>query len=239
MEIIYIFFITILASMLGTMTGFGTSTVMIPILVLWLPPVETIFLVSIVHWFGNIWKVVLFKSGIHLKLILLFGASGLIASYLGAAITLEAGQVILLRVLGGFLVAYSLFLLLQQNFKIPATNSTALGGGALSGFFAGMFGIGGAIRSMFLTAFDLPKAVYIATAGAIGLLVDSTRIVTYVAGGTELSQRLWLGLLLFIPASFLGAQLAKRIVDRIPQSKFRWVVVTFLFAVGVKLIFWP
>ena len=38
--------------------------------------------------------------------------------------------------------------------------------------------------------------------------------------------------------TLLGAQIAKRVVDRIPQHKFRIVITVFLLAVGVKLIFW-
>ncbi len=118
-------------------------------------------------------------------------------------------------------------------------NAAALSGGALSGFFAGMFGIGGAIRSMFLSAFNLPKAVYIATAGAIGLLVDSTRIITYFTGSVILPDELWWGLFLFIPISFVGAKFAKHIVDKIPQDRFRSVIAIFLLLIGIKLIIWP
>jgi len=102
-----------------------------------------------------------------------------------------------------------------------------------------MFGIGGAVRGMFLSAFDLPKAVYIATAGAIGLLVDSTRIITYFTGGATLPERLWWSLLILIPVSFVGAEIAKKVVDRIPQNRFRIVVAVFLLGVGVKLLIWP
>jgi len=177
MEILYIAFLTLLAATIGTITGFGTSTLMIPVLVIFFPPAEAIFLVAIIHWFGNIWKVALFRSGFNMRLLLLFGVVGLVTSYLGAYISLGANEEILLRVLGAFLAGYALFVAFQSKFKIPAGNITALSGGALSGFFAGMFGIGGAIRSAFLSAFDLPKAVFISTAGAISLLVDSTRII--------------------------------------------------------------
>lgn len=238
MEILYIALLTLIAATIGTITGFGTSTIMIPVLVIFFPPVEAIFLVAIIHWFGDVWKIALFRKGFNLKLIALFGLIGLATSYIGAYISLGANQQILLRLLGVFLASYALFLIFQSRFKIPAGNVMALSGGALSGFFAGMFGIGGAIRSMFLSAFDLPKAVYIATAGAIGIMVDSTRIITYFAGGTTLPKELWYGLLLFIPTSFLGAQIAKRIVDTIPQNKFRIVVAAFLFIIGVKLIVW-
>lgn len=239
MEITYIALLTLVAGAIGTITGFGTSTLMIPVLVMFFSPVETIFLVSIIHWFGNIWKIALFRTGFNVRLLLVFGGVGLATSYLGAYLSLDANEQILLQLLGMFLAAYGVFLIFQAKFKLPASNSTALTGGALSGFFAGMFGIGGAIRGAFLSAFDLPKAVYIATAGAIGLLVDSTRIVTYVVGGATLPRELWYGLLLFIPVSFVGAQLAKKVVTKIPQNKFRFVIAVFLCLIGVKLMIWP
>ncbi|MBI4276559.1 sulfite exporter TauE/SafE family protein [Candidatus Uhrbacteria bacterium] len=246
MEILYIALLTLIAATMGTITGFGTSTIMIPVLVMFFPLAEAIFLVAIIHWFGDLWKVTLFRKGFNIRLLVLFGLVGLITSYLGAFISLGAHEQTLLRFLGAFIAGYALFLVFQGRFsakdgsasgwKIPAGNLMAVFGGALSGFFAGMFGIGGAIRSMFLSAFDLPKIAYIATAGAIGLLVDSTRIITYVTRGATLPRALWYGLILFIPMSFLGAQIAKKIVDRIPQNMFRIVVALFLLAIGVRLI---
>ncbi|EKD32948.1 MAG: hypothetical protein ACD_76C00109G0011 [uncultured bacterium] len=238
MEIILISILTLVASMVGTISGFGTSTIMVPVLILLLPPVEAIFLVSIIHWFGNIWKISLFRKGINIKLNLLFGIIGIVTSYIGASLMLGVDKSLLLVVLGAFLVMYSLFLMFWSKYKVPTTNTTALAGGALSGFFAGMFGIGGAIRGMFLSAFDLPKAVYIATAGSIGILVDSTRIITYFTSSTALPERLWWSLLIFIPVSFLGAGIAKKIVDKIPQNKFRIVVAIFIFAIGIKFLLW-
>lgn len=164
---------------------------------------------------------------------------GLATSYVGASVSLGAHEQILLRSLGAFLAGYALFLMFQSKFRIRAGDAAALSGGAVSGFFAGMFGMGGAIRGAFLSAFDLPKAVYIATSGAIGLLVDSTRIVTYVAGDATLPRELWYGLALFIPLSFLGAQIARKIVGKIPQGTFRTVVAVLLFAIGITLVLFP
>jgi hypothetical protein len=46
MEILYITLITILAGGVGTLTGFGTSTIMVPILLFFLPLPQTLFLVD-------------------------------------------------------------------------------------------------------------------------------------------------------------------------------------------------
>ena len=236
MEIIYIALLTILASGIGTLTGFGTSTIMVPVLLFFLPLPQTLLLVGIIHWFGDIWKIVFFKKGFNWKLILTFGIPGIAASYLGASIIFSVSQKLLSQILGGFLVTYVLFLFFKPRFKIPKSTISALSGGSLSGFFAGIFGVGGAVRGVFLSAFDLPKAVYISTAGAIALFIDLTRITTYLLNDVTLGRQFLLGFLLFIPASFIGAAAAKKIVDRIPQNKFRMVIVIFLFLIGLKFL---
>ncbi|MBN1786877.1 MAG: sulfite exporter TauE/SafE family protein, partial [Sedimentisphaerales bacterium] len=128
------------------------------------------------------------------------------------------------------------FLSIKPNFRLAKNNRNMVTGGALSGFFAGIFGVGGAVRSTFLTAFDLPKAMYIATAGAIALLIDSARIITYIKGGTRLESKLLYGMLIFIPVSFLGARIAKKIVDYIPQRSFRLFITIFLALVGLYFL---
>lgn len=239
MEIIYISLLTILASGVGTLTGFGTSTIMVPVLLLFYPLPDTLLLVGIIHWFGDIWKLLFFRKGIRWKLILGFGITGIVASFVGASLTFIAPKEILMRILGGFLVLYVVFLFFKSSFKLPQNNFTTIIGGSLSGFFAGLFGVGGAVRGMALTAFDLRKAVYIATAGAIALTVDTTRITTYLAGGSRLPETLMWGLIAFIPCSLLGAWFAKKIVNKIPQKYFRYVVASFLLIVGLKLAIFP
>ena len=239
MEIIYIAILTVFATGIGTLTGFGTSTIMVPVLLLFFPLAPTLLLVGIIHWFGDIWKIALFRQGVRWRLILLFGVPGVIFSFLGVRLVFAISGTLLSQTLGGFLVAYVVFLFLNPTFKFKQNSLTATIGGALSGFSAGIFGVGGEIRGAFLSVFDLSKAVYIATAGAIGLAIDSTRLVAYVAGGIRLSDFFLWGLILFIPASFLGAYFAKRVADKIPQKKFRMIIATFLLLIGIKLLVFP
>ncbi|MFP4015251.1 MAG: sulfite exporter TauE/SafE family protein [Chitinispirillaceae bacterium] len=239
MEISLITLVTIVAGAVGTLTGFGTSTIMVPVLLLFLPLSQTLLLVGVIHFFGNIWKILLFKKGLNWKLIFTFGAAGIVLSYLGSSLVFAAPEVLLSRILGGFFLAYVIFLFLEPNFRIKGSTLTALAGGGLSGFFAGIFGVGGAVRGAFLSAFDLPKAVYISTAGAIALFIDATRITNYILNEVTLENRLIWGFVLFIPASFAGAAAAKKIVDRIPQNKFRIVIAVFLLLAGLRLLIFP
>lgn len=146
MEILYITLLTVIAGGVGTLTGFGTSTIMVPVLLLFLPLAPTLLLVGIIHWFGDIWKIALFREGVRWRLILLFGAPGVILTFLGARLVFSVSETLLSRILGGFLVAYVAFLFFNPSFKFRQNALTAVTGGALSGFFAGIFGVGGAMR---------------------------------------------------------------------------------------------
>lgn len=230
--------LTIVAGGVGTLTGFGTSTIMVPVLLMFYSLPETLLLVGIIHWFGDIWKILLFKRGIRWALWLSFGVTGVLYSLWGATLSVTAPEELMSRVLGGFLILYVGFLFWKSSFKLPATTGIAGIGGAASGFLAGIFGVGGAVRSAFLAAFDLKKAVYIATSGAIAIVIDTVRIGTYLHGGARLEPILLWGMIAFIPASLIGAGVAKKVVERIPQRKFRFVVAAFLLLAGLRLLVW-
>jgi uncharacterized membrane protein YfcA len=239
MEIALILFVVVVASGIGTMTGFGASTIMVPVMLLFYSLPQTLFFVGIIHFFGNLWKLLLFRKGLNWRLILSFGIPGIAATYFGALLVFSISAATLSRILGSFLIIYVIYLFVESSFRIRPNLVFGACGGALSGFLAGIFGIGGAVRSLFLTAFDLPKAVYISTAGAIAIFIDATRLTAYFKNGARLPVLLLYGLPLFIVASFLGAAIAKRIVDRIPQSHFRKIIAVFLLLMGIKLLLLP
>lgn len=238
-DILFIGVVTLFASAVGTMTGFGTSTIMIPILLLQYPLPQTLLLVGIIHWANDIWKMLLFRKGATTKILLRFGIPSILAAFVGARIALATEPVLLLRILGIALIAYTFFLLSAARWRLPSSPTTALVGGALSGLTAGIFGVGGAVRGAFLAAFNFPKETFIFTAGALALITDSARLLTYGAGDVQLPPILWKGMVLFLPLSLCGATLAKRLVSHIPQLCFRKIVALALAFMGLKFLLFP
>ena len=240
MQILYISLLTIIASAIGTISGFGISTLMVPIMLFFLPFSETLLFVGVIHWFGDIWKLFIFKRGLNWKILLAFGIPGIIAAYLGATLTFQVSTNLLSRLVGIFLIAYVVFITLRPKFKIKPNTSSALVGGALSGLLGGLTGVGGgAVRAVVLTAFNLQKEVYIFTTGLVGATVDASRIAGYFIGGTKIAGTLLIALPFLVLMSFFGVKLGKILVDRIPQEKFRLVVSIFLFIIGVKFTLFP
>lgn len=231
-----ILLLTLLAAFFGTTTGFGTSTIMVSVLAIWFPLPEVLLFVGVIHWFGDIWKIYFFKKGINWKLILLFGIPGILASYLGAYLPISLEPNMLKKFLAIFLLLYTILIFYKPHWKISDSNRNALLGGSLSGFFAGIFGIGGAIRGAFLNAYNLPKSIYIFTSGMIGLFIDTSRLAGYYQSGTKLNNLDFSLLYLAIPVSLLGAYFAKRIVDKISQRHFRYVVGFGLLIIAMLLL---
>jgi hypothetical protein len=159
--------------------------------------------------------MILFSRRLDWRLIFGFGIPGIIASFAGAQLTSVVSQALLARVIGGLLAVCVLLLIMEPAFRLPKNNATAAAaGGAVSGFLAGFNGISGPVRSAFLVAFDLPKVVCLGTGAAIAFVIDSTRLQSYLAGGTRLDTCLYWGLIAFIPASLLGAALGRRFVHQ-------------------------
>lgn len=191
--------------------------------------------VGVIHLFDDLWKMLFFKKGFNLKLVLLFGVPGILVSYFSSSIPLTLNADLLKRMLGAFLFAYSLLIFLKPKWQLRSTNSSAVVGGALSGFFAGVFGVGGAVRSAFLSSFNLPKDMFIFTSGAIALLIDSSRVFGYYQGDVLLKDFSVYLLIISVVISVFGAYLAKRFVNKVPQKLFRYIVGAGLFAVSILL----
>ena len=232
-------FILIL-SFVGILSGFGIATSLVPFFALFIPFTQAILFVGIMHWLNNVWRLILFRKGIEIPLLIQFGIPGVITSFLGARILLTTPTHIVLRTFGVFLALYALLLIMRPAIKLQAKPITAILGGICSGFAAGIFGMGGMVRSVFLAAFDLPKDTYLVTGAAIGFFVDLMRVVCYVLAGVRLHGYFLWGFAIIVPLSFIGAWIAKKyVVDYIPQEYFRSIVAVFFLFIGIKLIIWP
>lgn len=232
-----LFFISAFAAgIIGTIAGFGSSTILLPLALFFLDFKTALILVAFFHMFGNLGRITFFRHGLDKKLILIFGVPSVILTISGALLVNYAPQDVLKLILGMLLIIFSIFSIVKPDFKFKPSNKNAVIGGSLSGFLAGLIGTGGVLRGTFLTAFNLKKNIYIATSAAIALAVDITRIPIYFGSGF-LDQQFYL----YIPSLFIiaiaGSYTGKKIVDKIPQSSFRKFVLIMIAIISLKFIY--
>lgn len=224
-----------LSEVIGTMAGFGSSTIFLPIALFFVNFKTALVLVGFLHIFGNVGRITFFRHGIDKKLLVLFGIPSVLLTIIGALLVHYIAQDVLKSALGFFLIAFSTLSLAKPNFLFRASALHAIIGGVLSGFFAGLIGTGGALRGAFLTSFALEKHRYIATAAMIALAVDITRIPIYFASGF-LEARYVVYIPLLFGAAIAGSYAGKSIINKIPQKIFRITVLVALILIGLKFI---
>lgn len=224
-----------IAEVIGTTAGFGAATVLTPIAILFMDAKAAIAVIAVFHLFGNGSRLFFFWRHIRWAMWAQFGVTGVLLSVVGAEVTAHLPSPALVLLFGLFLLVYAgVSALAPSRMRWPARPSLLLGGGAASGFIAGLLGTGGAIRSACLLAFGLPKEAYLGTSAAIALVVDSTRVPVYLASGFLPAQMAPI-LASLVAVAFAGAWVGQRLVRRISPTLFRRIVLTLLALMGLKL----
>jgi len=114
-------------------------------------------------------------------------------------------------------------------------------GGALSGFFGGLSGNQGALRSAFLIKAGLSKEAFIGTAVVVSTFVDFTRLSVYATRFTKagLSDNITLVIcatLAGITGSFIGNKLLKKITLSSLQIFVAIMLILISMALGLGFI---
>lgn len=235
MEVLF-FLAALFAEVVGTVAGFGSSTIFLPLALLFVDFRTALILVAFFHIFGNIGRVSFFRHGLDKIILLRFGLPSVIFTLAGAFLVSLVSQGLLKGILGVFLISYTLLSLWKQNIQAKPTFFNAAIGGGLSGFLAGLIGTGGVLRGVFLTGFGLSKEKYVATAAAIALAVDITRIPVYLSQGFLGSKYYWYLPVLFTIA-LLGSYTGKQVIKIIPQKKFTKIVLAAILLIGLKFVY--
>ena len=229
----YLFLVfAILAEIIGTIGGFGSSVFFVPIANFYFNFQTVLGITALFHVASNLSKIALFKKGIDKKLILYIGLPAVLFVVLGGVISKYLKVTILEMSLGVFLILLSLLFLIKRNLIIKPDKKQAIVGGTLSGFIAGILGTGGAIRGLTMAAFNLEKNVFIATSAVIDFFVDFSRSIVYFFNGYITKE-----VLIYIPflvvIGFIGTYIGKQILHKITQANFKKLSLIMILVIGI------
>ena len=252
MEIIVICLAAFLTATLTFFSGFGLGTILMPVFAIFFPIEIAVALTGVVHFSNNMFKIVLVGRNADKEVLLKFGIPAIIASFAGAWVLLRITNMPALfeyhlwnkyfeitpvkLVIAILLIIFSLLEILPSVQKIQFNRNKLPLGGILSGFFGGLTGIQGAIRSAFLIKSGLTKEGYIATGVVIACMVDLTRLSVYSSRFTEANLHEYLILIISstlaaITGAFIGNKLLKKITIRFIQA----LVAIMLFVIAIAL----
>lgn len=234
-DFLIITFFAIVASVITTLVGFGVGTIMTPILVLFLPYEQALIVVGWIHMTSSFMKMVAFRKYIDWSLFLMCGIPAMFASFLGAGLIPFVDRNLLVKFLGGMVLAYVLLEILNPTFSIRKSNVTLIVGGTITGFSAGFFGLRGILVAMMLSSFGLTKEVFIGVTGALSVLVDVVRLAVYHYNFV-LPKPLVYELGFYVPLSLLVVHGSSYIVSYISVPWFKRTLAFALSLIGLKLL---
>lgn len=234
-DLIWLLLIVLVAEVLGTIGGFGSSVFFVPFAGLLFDFHTVLGITAVFHVSSNLAKIALFRKGIDRKLIFNMGIPAVLFVIAGAFLSRFIGGYWLEIGLAAFLILMSSVLLMKSDFTLNPSRLTAATGGAFSGLAAGLVGTGGAIRGLVLASFSLNKDVFIATSAFIDLGIDVSRSVVYVEAGYFTIQLLPLIPMLLI-LSFVGTASGRYLLKFISEQRFQRYVLGLILLVGISTL---
>jgi len=252
MDIVIVSIAALLASALTFFSGFGLGTLLTPVFLLFFPVEIAIALTGIVHLLNNVFKLGLIGSNISWPAFIRFGLPAIVGAFLGAQALFwladynyQIGYELMGRpmetnmvklVIAGVLLFFALAELLPFLIRFNFGRSMMVVGGLLSGFFGGLSGNQGALRSVFLIRLGLTKEAFIATGVIIACVVDITRIPVYISNISaevlDASMGVMSGAVL---SAFIGAMLGKRLLKKVTLEAVQLLVGIMIMLVAIGL----
>jgi len=252
MEIVVISVTAFIVAILTFFTGFGLGTILTPVFMIFFPVELAIGLTGIVHFFNNIFKLLLVGRKANKEVLLQFGIPAVIAAILGSWLLLnitDLKPLFTYEMFGQtfevypvkFIISILLIIFASLDF-IPYFNKLQFGkdklpiGGALSGFFGGLSGNQGALRSAFLIKAGLSKEAFIATAVVVSTFVDFTRLSVYATRFDKAGLSDNLTLIVCATASaIVGAYIGNKLLKKVTLNFLKVTVAVMLILISLAL----
>ena len=220
----------------ASIAGFGIGSLLTPAIAATTGTKLAVALVSIPHAIGTSIRFWRFRRDIDWSVVRSFGATSAAGGLTGALLNAWATSRALEVVFGCLLVLAGASQVTGYAKRWRLRGMLAWLGGALSGFFGGLVGNQGGIRTAAMLGFDVDKRQFVATTTAVALLIDMARVPVYAVTETDAILRMWPALVVATIGVATGTLFGETLLSRVPERTFRIVVGTLLLALGASFL---
>ena len=226
----------VLAGTLASVAGFGIGSVLTPLLAVRADAKLAVAAVSIPHVVGTAIRFWLLRGHVDRRIFIWFGLTSAVGGLTGALLHAFASSRILAIVFGCLLLFVGISEMTGLMRRVHFGRRAAWMAGAVSGVFGGLVGNQGGIRSASLLAFDSDPRTFVATATAVGLVVDGARMPVYLATEWSGLQDLWIPIAIATVGVVAGTLAGTRVLRGVPEPVFRRIVALLLLSLGAWMI---
>jgi uncharacterized membrane protein YfcA len=225
-----------LAGAVAAISGFGVGSILTPLLAARYGTKLAVAIVSVPHLIGTASRFIGLREHLDRRVFLNFGIMSAAGGLLGALLNARANSPLLTIVFGCLLIFAGISGLTGLMDRMQFGRRAAWLAGALSGFFGGLVGNQGGIRSAALLGFDVRKETMVATATAVALIVDGARMPVYLAIESKAVLNAWPVLVASIPGVLLGTFWGVRALRQIPEKTFRKLLHVLILGLGAYML---
>ena len=220
----------------ASIAGFGIGSLITPVIALSAGAKLAVAVVSIPHGIGTAIRFWRLRPAVHWPIVRSFGATSVAGGIAGALLNTYATSRALEIVFGVLLIVAGASQVTGFAGRWRLRGRLAWIGGALSGFFGGLVGNQGGIRTAAMLGFDVDKRQFVATTTTVALLIDAARLPIYLA--VQWRDLAALRALIAIAAAgvVIGTLFGEKVLERVPEHRFRLVVGTLLLLLGVSFL---
>lgn len=221
------------AGAIASIAGFGIGSLLTPLLARDLGMRVAVAAVSLPHLCGTALRFWHLRSHVNRRVLGSFGVMSAAGGLTGALLHAQVSNPLLGVVFGSLLIVAGALELTGLARRIRFGRRAAWIAGGLSGFFGGLVGNQGGIRSAGLLGFDVPKQDFVATATAIALVVDAARVPVYLAVETRAILSAWPVVIVATAGVLAGTVVGTRLLRWIPERGFRRLVGALVLGLGL------
>lgn len=218
------------------MVGFGIGSLLTPLLAARFGTSVAVAAVTLPHALATGFRCWRLRANIDRGVLVRFGMLSAAGALAGALLYTRLGPGPLTGILGGLLLLTAVAQLTGWSARWHPRGPLVAVFGLLSGFFGGVAGNQGGLRSAALTAFRLSPVRFVATATATGVLVDLARTPVYLwnSGSTLLPLAVPIGIASV--GVLVGTLLGERMLLGLSPRRFGQIVGVAIGLLGIWLL---
>ena len=239
MFLLAVFGVAILSGATATVVGFGIGSLMTPLLATRFGIGTAVALVTLPHAAATAVRCWRLRAHVNRPVLMRFGLLSAVGALAGALIYTRLGPGALTRLLGCLLLLTAFAQLTGWASRWQPHGWLVSLFGLASGFFGGIAGNQGGLRSAALTTFGLAPRGFVATATAAGLLVDAARTPVYLWHSGPVMLTLWAPIVVGTAGVLIGTIVGERVLLGLSRRQFSMTIGAAIGALGIWLLVMP
>lgn len=232
-ELLIIFFIVFVASVIQSGTGFGFSILSMPFLLFFYSPHQAVLLNICLSLFLSVVMVFKLHKNIDRKLLLQLIVGSVIGFFPGLLLFSYLNVALFKLFIGLLILLFSILFFFRFQMKLTKTKSIAVGG--ISALLTSSLGIPGPPLLIYFSAANIHKQVIRSTSLCFFILAYSVSLCLHLFL-KHTPDASWMTIMYSLPLVLLGTALGEVLFKKLNQEKFIQALYVILAATGILTV---